>query len=77
MKTSDAWQIWWPCEAVLQLASCIVSHSIVVVAAKGIEEHLNPARLREHGWDMDMHVRQKGTKAARKLPSDFEDVKII
>ena len=72
----------------LRLAGGIVNRSIVVAAATGIIEHLDPSRLSKHGGDITIEhawaksflsrlgfVRRKGTKAARKLPSDYEDIK--
>lgn len=70
------------------MAGGIVNRSIVVAAVKRIVEHLNPTRLHKHGGDINTdrawaqsfldrlgYVRRKGTKAARKLPPDFDDVK--
>lgn len=72
----------------LRLAGGIVNRSMVVVAATGILEHLDPSRLSQHGGDETVEhtwaksflssigfVRRKGTKAPRKLLSDFENVK--
>ena len=72
----------------LRLAGGIVNRSIVIAAAKGIVEGSDPSRLTEHGGDISLdvswaqsflqrlgYVRRKGTKAARKVPSDFEAIK--
>lgn len=70
----------------LRLAGGIVNRSIVVAAATGIIQHLDPSRLSKHGGDITIEhgwakssrlgfVRRKGTKAARKLPSDYENIK--
>ena len=72
----------------LRLAGGIVNRSIVVAAAMGILEHLDPSCLQKHGgsitidsaWAKSLlgrmgYVKRKGTKAARKLPEDFEAIK--
>ena len=72
----------------LRLAGGIVNRSIVVASAKGIIAHKNPGLLKEHGGSLDIglkwaesflkrreYVKRKATKAARKIPEDFEDLK--
>ena len=70
-------------------AGGIVNRSIVVVAAaKGILSHKNSGLLKEHGGSICLsstwaetflhrigYVKHKATKAARKLPDDFPEVK--
>ena len=61
---------------------------LIIGAAKGIITHLNPSRLQEHGCNVVFdkswarlflnrvgYVKRKGTKAARKLPPDFDAIK--
>ncbi len=72
----------------LRLAGGIINRSIVIAAARGILSHLAPVRLKEHGGDIEIerswaqsflgrlgYVRRKGTKAARKFPANFEEIK--
>ena len=72
----------------LRCTGGIVNRSIVVVAATGILEHLDPSRLSQNGGDITVEttwaksflsrigfVHRKGTKVARKLHRDFENVK--
>ncbi len=72
----------------LRLAGGIINRSIVIAAARGIRSHLAHARLKEHGGDIEIerswaqsflgrlgYVRRKGTKAARKIPANFEEIK--
>ena len=72
----------------LRLAGGIVNRSIVQAAAKGIVTHSNPSQLQEHGGHVQIgvkwaesflrcrgYVKRKATKAARKLPPNFEDLK--
>ena len=67
----------------------IVSRSIVIAAAKGIISYTNPALLKEYGGPLSFekswaesflcrfgYVKRKATKAARKLPNIFADVKL-
>ena len=64
--------------------------SIVQAAAKGIIAHKNAALLKEHGGPIEIgikwtesflrrrgYVKRKATKAARKLPPNFEDLKSV
>ena len=73
----------------LHIAGGIVNRSIVIAAARGIVSHRNPGLLKEHGGSIDLgrkwaesflychgYVKRKATKAARKLPPDFPDVKL-
>ncbi len=66
-----------------------MNRSIVIAAAKGIVSHRNPSLLKEHGGPIDLgrkwaesflfrhgYVKRKATKAARKLPADFADIKL-
>ena len=72
----------------LRLAGGIVNRSIVHAVAKGIVAHTNPSQLQEHGGHLQIgvklaesfltcrgYVKRKATKAARKLPPIFEDIK--
>ena len=72
----------------LRLAGGIVNRSIVQAAAKGIVAHSNPSRLQKHGGHLQIsvkwaesflrrrgYVKKKATKAAQKLPPNFEDLK--
>ena len=72
----------------LRLAGGIVNRSIVQAAAKGILSHLNPSSLQEHGGHINIgvkwaesflkrrsYVKRKATKAARKVPHNFDDLK--
>ena len=74
----------------LRLARGIVNRSIVQAAAKGIIAHKNAAPLKEHGGPIEIgikwtesflrrrgYVKRKATKAARKLPPNFEDLKSV
>ena len=66
-----------------------MNRSIVIAAARGIISHQNPGLLKEHGGSIDLgrkwaesflfrhgYVKRKATKAARKLPHDFPDIKL-
>ena len=72
----------------LRLAGCVINRTIVVAAARGIVEHLQPSLLHEYGgpvepgrkWAESLMrrmglVKRKATKAARKVPDDLESVK--
>ena len=72
----------------LRLAGGIVNRSIVQAAAKGVVAQSNPSQLQEHGGHLQIgvkwtesflrrrgYVKRKATKAARKLPPNFEDLK--
>ena len=74
----------------LRLAGGIVNRCIVQAAAKAIIAHKNAALLKEHGGPIEIgikwtesflrrrgYVKRKATKAARKLPLDFEDLKSV
>ena len=73
----------------LRLAGGIVNRSIVIAAATGIVEHNNPALLTNHGGTIELTkkwadsillrmnlVKRKATKAARKVPPDFPEIKL-
>ena len=66
----------------------IVNHTIVIATSKSILFHKNPGLLKEHGGPICLsstwaesflrrigYVKRKATKAARKLPDDFPEVK--
>ena len=66
----------------------VVNRSIVIAAAKGIVEHNSPSLLRKHGGTIELgkkwadslmkrmsFVKHKATKAARKVPVDFPEIK--
>ena len=66
----------------------IVNKTIVICAAIGIVEHHDINLLKENGGPIEIsksfaesllrrmhYVKKKGTKAARKLPENFEDLK--
>ena len=70
-------------------AGGIVNRAIVIAAATGIVQHNNPAILLAHGGPVEFGkkwadsillrmglVKRKATKAARKVPPDFADVKL-
>ena len=69
-------------------AGGIVNQAIVIATARGLVKHKNPTLLSEAGgsihitktWAVSFlkrlgYVKRKGTKAARKLPVDFEHQK--
>ena len=73
----------------LRAAGGIVNCNIVIAAAKGFISHKRPSLLKEHGGSLDLtkkwaesflrrrgFVKRKATKAARKLPPDYPDLKI-
>ena len=73
----------------LRAAGGIVNCNIVVAAAKGFISHKKPSLLKEHGGSLDLgkkwaesflvrrgFVKRKATKAARKLPPDYPDLKL-
>ena len=73
----------------LRLAGGVVNRSIVLAVAHGIVNHHEPSLLAVNGGSLILSrkwaeslmkrmglVRRKGTKAARKLPKDFEEVKV-
>ena len=73
----------------LRLAGGIINRAIVIAAATGIVEHHNSAMLREHGGPIELGkkwadsilsrinlVKRKGTKVARKVPTDFVEIKL-
>ena len=72
----------------LRIAGGIISTLIVMAAAEGIIMHHDPMKLKEYGgpfkatksWAASLlsrmnMVKRKGTRAAHKIPDDFEDVK--
>ena len=73
----------------LHIAGGIVNQLILVAAAKGIVMHECPAQLKQHGGSIEIgikwaesffkrhrYVKHKSTKAAKKLPPDFADLKL-
>ena len=72
----------------IRLAGGIVNHRIVISAALGIVKHNDKSLLAEHGGPVSLtrtwaesllsrmgYIRRKETKAARKLPESFPEVK--
>ena len=72
----------------LRSAGANVNRSIAIATAKGVVKAQNPSLLTENGGSMDLgrkwaeslfkrmnFVKQKATKAARKVPNDFEQLK--
>lgn len=72
----------------LRKAGGVVNSLIVIAAAKGVINHEDPTLLRENGGSLEIgkkwaqsvlsrmgYARKKATKAARKLPADFEMVR--
>ena len=72
----------------LRAAGGIVNKTVVISAATGIVEALDPSLLQQHGGHINLgnswaesilrrmgYVHRKGTKAARKLPPDFTEIK--
>lgn len=70
------------------IAGGVVNHNIIVAAATGIVQYHNRAMLKEYGGTLSFdkpftrsvmermgYVKRKGTKAAKKLPPDFDEVK--
>ena len=64
--------------------------NILIAAAKGIISHEIPNLMKEYGGNLDLgkkwaqsflhcrnFVRKKATKAARKHPVDFPDLKLL
>ena len=73
----------------LRLAGCIVNRYIVIAAATGVIHHNNLVLLHVHGGPLELGkkwadsillrmglVKRKATKAARKMPLDFADIKL-
>ena len=73
----------------LREAGGVVNCNIVIAAAKGIISHKNPSLLKEYGGHLDLgkkwaqsflhrrnFVKRKATKAARKLPVEFPELKL-
>ena len=73
----------------LRAAGGIVNRNIVIAAARGIISHKKPSLLKEHGGSLELgkkwaesflqrrgFVRRKATKAARKLPPDYPELKM-
>lgn len=73
----------------LREAGSVVNRPIVIAGAKGIIEFKNRSLLVENGGQLKLDrswaesflkrigfVRRKGTKAARKLPFDFENQRL-
>ena len=61
----------------------------MIAAAKGIIAHKNPGLLKDYGGSVELgkkwaesfllrrgYVKRKATKAARKLPTDFPELKL-
>ena len=72
----------------LRLSGGILNSSILIAAAKGIIAHRNPGLLKDYGGSLELgkkwaesflirrgYVKRKATKAARKLPQDFPELK--
>ena len=73
-----------------RLAGSIINRSIVIGIAKGIVKKLDPSKLVENGghltfsraWAYSLlrrmkYVKRKGTKAAKKLPVDFPQIRDV
>ena len=73
----------------LHLAGGVVNRAIVITAAGGIVQHNNPSLLIEHGGTIQLgkkwadplmtrmnYVKRKATKAARKVPVNFPEIKL-
>ena len=73
----------------LRLSGGVVNRAIVIAAAKGIVEYNKPELLCEHGGTMQLgkkwadsllsrmnFVKRKATKAVRKVPTDFPEIKL-
>ena len=73
----------------IRLARGILNAFIVMTGAKEIITHSKPSLLPEHGGSLDLgkmwaqsflcwhgYVKRKATKAARKLPADYLDLKL-
>ena len=73
----------------LRLSGGIVNSNILIAAAKGIIAHKNPGLLKDYGGSLELgkkwaesflirrgYVKRKATKAARKLPTDFPELKL-
>ena len=73
----------------LRLAGGIVKRAIVIAAATGVVQHNNPTILCSHGGSLELGkkwadsillrmglVKHKATKAARKVPPDFAEIKL-
>lgn len=73
----------------LRAAGGVVNRNIVLAAARGIISHKKPSLLKEHGGTLELgqkwaesflqrrgFVRRKATKAARKLPPDYPELKV-
>ena len=71
----------------LRAAGCPVNRTVLIAATKGIIMSQDPSLLSEHGGHISLsrrwaqsflsrhnYVQRKVTKAARKLPPDFENV---
>ena len=59
----------------LRLSGGIVNSNILIAAAKGIIAHKNPGLLKDYGGSLDLG-KKWATKAARKLPVDFPELKL-
>jgi hypothetical protein len=72
----------------LRKAGGIVNRSIILAAATGIVKHEKPTLLREFGGQVELGrtwaeslmkrmgmVKRKSTKAARKVPVNFDELK--
>ena len=72
----------------LHLAGGIVNSNILIAAAKGIIAHKNPSLLKDYSGSLELgkkwaesfllrrgYAKRKVTKAARKTPSDFPELK--
>ena len=78
------------CIRQLREAEAIVNFNIIIAAAKGIISHINANLLKESGGNLDLgkktglvilhrrnFVKRKATKAARKQPVDFSELKLF
>ena len=67
----------------------IVNSNILIAAAKGIIAHKKPGLLKDYGGSLEIggkwaesfliqmgYVKRKATKAVRKLPTDFPELKL-
>ena len=72
----------------LREAGGVVNRNIVIAIATGVVKHYDPTLLVEHGGHVNVgpkyaesllqrmgYVKRKGTKAGRKLPADYDQVK--
>lgn len=73
----------------IRRAGGIVNRGIVIAAARGVVKHHDRTRLVEYGGSLDLtrtwaesflsrlgYVKRKGTRAARKIPDNFDAVQV-